>query len=67
MKILKSNNVGNADSFLFDVIGKWLDLTEPSLEEFAKALAKYIVLMQESFHTWEHQSCPIQKKKSSKE
>ncbi len=40
METLKSNNVGNADSFLFDVIGKWLDRTEPSLEEFAKALAK---------------------------
>ncbi len=40
MKTLKSNNVGNADSFLFGVIGKWLDRTEPSLEEFAKALVK---------------------------
>ncbi len=40
MKTLKSNNVGNANSFLYDVIGTWLDLTEPSVEEFAKALAK---------------------------
>ncbi len=37
---VKSNNVGNANSLLNDVIGKWLDLTEPSMEEFAKALDK---------------------------
>ena len=40
MSTLKINNVGNADGLFYDVIGSWLDFTEPTSEELAKALVK---------------------------
>ncbi len=37
---LKKDNQGNSDGLLYDVIGKWMQGTEPSWEELAKALDK---------------------------
>ena len=38
MNTLKKDNVGNARGLFYAVIGSWLDLTEPTSEELAKAL-----------------------------
>ena len=40
IRTLKKNNVGNAMSLFYDIIDTWLQLTEPSLEELAKALER---------------------------
>ena len=38
MNTLTKNNVGNADGLLYDVIDSWLNFTDPTAEELAKAL-----------------------------
>ncbi len=40
IKTLKKNNADDADGLLYDIIDSWLDQTEPSWEELARALDK---------------------------
>ncbi len=38
IKILKSDNAGDANDLLYDIINSWLNQTEPSWEKLARAL-----------------------------
>ncbi len=40
IKTMKKNNADDANGLLFDIIDNWLDQTEPSWEELARALDK---------------------------
>ncbi len=40
IKTLKRNNADDANGLLYDIIDSWLDQTEPSWEELARALYK---------------------------
>ncbi len=40
IKTLKNNNADVADGLLYDIVDSWLDQTEPTWEELARALDK---------------------------